>query len=300
MKKAYDVVVVGGGIAGLTAAVYCARAGLSVLLCEKQDRTGGLVNSFERNGFVYDQGIRAIENSGIVFPMLKQLGIEMNWVRSLVTLAIGSEKVIVTDTESLSEYQKMLDRLFPQNIADIALIMDEIRKITRYMDVLYGIDNPLFLDNYQDLGYVRKTLLPWLMRYLGTIGKIDRLNEPVVAYLSRFTKNKALIDIIAQHFFADTPTFFALSYFGLYCEYQYPMGGTGKLTDALYTYLKEHGVDVLLDCPVTAVDIEKHTLLDGIAYKKLIWAADLKALYRSVDEKQLSTHIPHPYELISV
>ncbi len=289
MKKAYDVVVVGGGIAGLTAAAYCARAGLSVLLCEKQDRTGGLVNSFKRNGFVYDQGIRAIENSGIVFPMLKQLGIEMNWVRSLVTLAIGSEKVIVTDTESLAEYQKMLDRLFPQSIADIALIMDEIRKITRYMEVLYGIDNPLFLDNYQDLGYVRKTLLPWLMRYLGTIGKIDRLNEPVVAYLSRFTKNKALIDIIAQHFFADTPTFFALSYFGLYCEYQYPMGGTGKLTDALYTYLKEHGVDVLLDCPVTAVDIEKHTLLDGIAYKKLIWAADLKALYRSVDEKQLST-----------
>ena len=92
MKKAYDVVVVGGGIAGLTAAAYCARAGLSVLLCEKQDRTGGLVNSFKRNGFVYDQGIRAIENSGIVFPMLKQLGIEMNWVRSLVTLAIGNEK----------------------------------------------------------------------------------------------------------------------------------------------------------------------------------------------------------------
>jgi len=201
MKKSYDVVVVGGGIAGLTAAAYCARAGLSVLLCEKQDRVGGLVNSFNRNGFVYDQGIRAIENSGIVFPMLKQLGIEMTWVRSLVTLAIADQKVVVTDTESLVEYQKMLQQLFPESVRDIELIMAEIRQITRYMDVLYGIDNPLFLDNYQDLGYVRKTLLPWLMRYLGTIGKIDRLSEPVVSYLGRFTKNRALIDIIAQHFF---------------------------------------------------------------------------------------------------
>lgn len=288
MKKSYDVVVVGGGIAGLTAAAYCARAGLSVLLCEKQDRVGGLVNSFNRNGFVYDQGIRAIENSGIVFPMLKQLGIEMTWVRSLVTLAIADQKVVVTDTESLVEYQKMLQQLFPESVRDIELIMAEIRKITRYMDVLYSIDNPLFLDNYQVLGYVRKTLLPWLMRYLGTIGKIDRLNEPVVSYLGRFTKNRALIDIIAQHFFADTPTFFALSYFGLYREYQYPMGGTGRFTQSLETFLHENGVDILLNSLVADIDIENHTLLDGIAYKKLIWAADLKALYRSIDEQQLS------------
>jgi phytoene dehydrogenase-like protein len=222
--------------------------------------------------------------------MLSNWVIEMNWVRSLVTLAIGSENVVSPTRESLSEYQRCWTGCSPKRCRH-SLDHDEIRKITRYMDVLYGIDNSALLDNYQDLGYVRKTLLPWLMRYLGTIGKIDRLNEPVVAYLSRFTKNKALIDIIAQHFFADTPTFFALSYFGLYCEYQYPKGGTGKLTDALYTYLKEHGVDVLLDCPVTAVDIEKHTLLDGIAYKKLIWAADLKALYRSVDKSSFQPRL---------
>lgn len=288
MKKAYDVVVVGGGIAGLTAAAYCARAGLSVLLCEKQDRIGGLVHSFSRNGFVYDQGIRAIENSGIVFPMLKQLGLELSWVRSLVTLALAEKKVAVQDTASLDVYQRMLEELFPENVGDIALIMAEIRKITTYMDVLYGIDNPLFLDNYQDLGYVRKTLLPWLFKYLRTIGKIGKLNEPVVSYLGKFTKNQVLIDIISQHFFADTPTFFALSYFGLYCEYQYPMGGTGKLTEALHTYLQHHNVDIRLNCQVTSFDAENRRLLEDISYGTLIWAADLKALYRSVDEKQLS------------
>lgn len=289
MKKAYDVVVVGGGMAGLTAAAYCARAGLSVLLCEKQDRIGGLVHSFNRNGFIYDQGIRAIENSGIIFPMLKQLGIELPWVRSLVTLAIADKKVVVQDTSSLDVYQTMLEELFADNKADVALIMAEIRKITTYMDVLYGIDNPLFLDNYQDFGYLRKTLLPWLMKYLRTIGKIGKLNEPVVSYLGKFTKNQVLIDIISQHFFTDTPTFFALSYFGLYCEYQYPLGGTGQLSEALHTYLKGNGVDILLNCQVSRLDVQNRTLLENIEYGSLIWAADLKTLYRSIDEKQLSS-----------
>ena len=43
---AYDVLVVGAGMAGLTAAAYLSKAGLKVLICEKENQTGGLVNSF--------------------------------------------------------------------------------------------------------------------------------------------------------------------------------------------------------------------------------------------------------------
>lgn len=39
----YDSIVVGGGIAGLTSAVYLARAGQNVLLIEKNKECGGLV-----------------------------------------------------------------------------------------------------------------------------------------------------------------------------------------------------------------------------------------------------------------
>ena len=40
----YDVLVVGAGMAGLTAAAYSVKAGLKVLVCEKEEKTGGLVN----------------------------------------------------------------------------------------------------------------------------------------------------------------------------------------------------------------------------------------------------------------
>jgi len=35
---------------------------------------------------------------------------------------------------------------FPENSEDIAAILREIDKVMGYLDVLYGIDNPLFLD----------------------------------------------------------------------------------------------------------------------------------------------------------
>ena len=41
-----QVVIVGGGMAGLTAAAYLSQAGIPVLLFEKEDKVGGLVNSF--------------------------------------------------------------------------------------------------------------------------------------------------------------------------------------------------------------------------------------------------------------
>ena len=53
MKK---VVVVGAGVAGLTAGYLLAQKGYHVVVLEKEDRVGGLARSFYYDGFIFDIG----------------------------------------------------------------------------------------------------------------------------------------------------------------------------------------------------------------------------------------------------
>lgn len=286
------MIVVGGGLAGLTSSAYLCRYGYRTLLCEKSHKTGGLVNTFYHQGFAFDAGIRAFENSGILFPMLKSLGLEMEFSQNTVSIGIENQLTRLDSRDSLRSYANMLAGIFRENASDIDKIVQEIQKVMNYMDVLYGIDNPLFLENMNDREYLMKTLLPWLLRYQVNIRKASRLNQPVVAYLKRFTDNQALIDMIAQHFFKETPTFFALSYFGLYLDYCYPKGGTGVLAQTVTDYIRNAGGEILTDTKVTRLDAHQKQLHtadgDTYSYKKLVWAADQKTLYAAAG----TTHTP--------
>ncbi len=180
----------------------------------------------------------------------------------------------------------MLKALFPQNAEEIPPILKAVETVMGYMDVLYGIDNPLFEENMMDRQYVFHTLLPWLVRYEINMSKANRLNQPVREYLRRFTHNASLIDMLCQHFFAGTPTLFALSYFRLYRDYCYPKGGTGVLAQKLTERICGAGGEVVTQTPVLHVDLNhKKIHTDGhvCAYQKLIWAADQKALYSCLE-----------------
>ncbi len=274
-------------MAGLTAAAYLTRAGYPTLLCEKESTLGGLVRTFERQGFWYDGGIRAIENSGIVFPMLKQLGLEIEFVKSRVSVGIEDRVIRIESADSLKAYQALLDGLYPSSQSEIAAIVQEIDRVMGYMDVLYGIDNPALMDLTKDPAYLVKVILPWMVKYALAMPKIRALNAPVVDYLRRFTQNQSLLDIIAQHFFQSTPAFFALSYFSLYLDYVYPRGGTGTLPNALASYITHHGGMLKVNTEIVSVDPTRRTMTDSTGqsyrYRRLIWAADLKTLYRYLD-----------------
>jgi len=286
MKKSGKVIVVGGGMAGLTATTYLAKNGVDVTLFEKSDHTGGLVNSFERNGFTYDGGIRSLEDSGILFTMLKDLGIEMEWVNSKVSIGLEQDVIKLKDKTSLDDYEAFLKRHFPKTHGEIDRIMIVIKKIMGYMDVLYGIENPIFMDMTADPKYMRKVFLPWFIKYLGTVNKILKMNQPVESYLENFSKDQQLNDNITQHFFKHTPAFFALSYFSLYLDYHYPLGGTGMLPKKVDELARKLGADIKLKTAIEVLDLENKYVIDNHGDKhdfdELIWAADLRSMYRSI------------------
>ncbi|TYP73398.1 phytoene desaturase family protein [Paenibacillus methanolicus] len=70
----YDVAVIGGGLTGLTAAVYLARAGRSVLILEKERELGGLARTVNVNGALFNLGPHAMYEGGAALRILNELG----------------------------------------------------------------------------------------------------------------------------------------------------------------------------------------------------------------------------------
>ena len=56
VDRGKSVVVIGGGIGGMTAAIQLARSGFSVDLLEKNERLGGKLNLYQTDGFSFDLG----------------------------------------------------------------------------------------------------------------------------------------------------------------------------------------------------------------------------------------------------
>jgi prolycopene isomerase len=64
LRERYDVIVVGAGLGGMTAASLLAKRGLSVLMIDQQNKPGGSCTSFKREGVVFDVGTAMIYGFG--------------------------------------------------------------------------------------------------------------------------------------------------------------------------------------------------------------------------------------------
>jgi oxygen-dependent protoporphyrinogen oxidase len=77
-----DVVVIGGGVAGLVAALECARLGLSVTVLERAATAGGCVGRIELAGRTLDSGAESFATrNGSVAELIAQLGLESDVVK---------------------------------------------------------------------------------------------------------------------------------------------------------------------------------------------------------------------------
>ena len=134
-------------------------------MIEKNKECGGLVNSFSHNGFYFDAGVRALLDAGIIFPMLKDLNIHLEVVKSPVSIGIEKEIINIETIDDLVKYQELLIKLYPESKNEIYEVIKIIKKIMKHMDVLYGIENPVFKDLKSDTNFILKKLLPWLPKF---------------------------------------------------------------------------------------------------------------------------------------
>lgn len=78
MNKKWDVVIVGGGLAGYVAGNYLAKANMSILILEKGNKVGGRARTDKIKENYFNLGPHAIYKKGKTSKILEELGIELN------------------------------------------------------------------------------------------------------------------------------------------------------------------------------------------------------------------------------
>jgi len=101
MSSKNDVVIVGAGLAGLSAAIHCQNAGRSVTVLEASDRAGGRVTSDHIDGYICDRGFQLINSK---YPALVALDVidEIDFIPAprTVEVSLGTERIALGDPRS--------------------------------------------------------------------------------------------------------------------------------------------------------------------------------------------------------
>lgn len=77
MAQKWDIIIIGGGLAGYVAANFLTKDGLSVLVLEKAKNVGGRAQTTKKKGQYLNLGPHALYKKGMASPIFKELGIRL-------------------------------------------------------------------------------------------------------------------------------------------------------------------------------------------------------------------------------
>ena len=98
----YDLIIIGSGPAGLSAAVYGKRAGLDLLVLEKNPMSGGQVlNTYEVDNYLGMPGINGFDMGMQFRQHADKLGVEFREAEVSSIVDLGNRKKVITETEEL-------------------------------------------------------------------------------------------------------------------------------------------------------------------------------------------------------
>ena len=92
----YDIIIVGAGPAGLTAAIYARRASKNVLVLEAKTYGGQIINSLDIVNYPAEPHISGFDFATKLYNQAKDLGAEISFEKVIDIKSNGKEKEVIT------------------------------------------------------------------------------------------------------------------------------------------------------------------------------------------------------------
>ncbi|MEC9093804.1 MAG: NAD(P)/FAD-dependent oxidoreductase [Planctomycetota bacterium] len=229
-KDQYDVVVIGSGLGGLTAANVLAREGRSVLLLEQHYKLGGLATWFKRpQGYIFD-----ISLHGFPHGMIKSC--RRYWTQEISDSIIQLEGVrfdnpmfSLTTTFDRNDFTRLLTTDFSVERVQVEKFFDTARSMNFYDDQAMTTGE-LFEKYFPG----REDIVRLLMEPI-TYANGSTLEDPAITY-----------GIVFSNFMSKGVFTFD--------------GGTDKLVKAMEQEMKRNGVDIRINCNVEKISVRNSSI----------------------------------------
>ncbi|GAA3675986.1 phytoene desaturase family protein [Lentzea roselyniae] len=284
------VVVVGAGLAGLSAALHLQGTGRRVTVLEKADAPGGRAGTVQVGGFTADSGPTVLTMPEYLDEVFGAVGERTaDWLTLdrvdpayHARFADGSRIAVHTDAEAMEAEVR--------NVCG-AREAAGYRKLRRWLGELYAVQREHFIganfDSPLDL------LRPELVKLAG-LGGFGRL-EP---QLRRFISDERLIRLFSfQALYAGVPpqqalaAYAVIAYMDTIAGVYHPRGGMHAVPQALSAAAEKHGAEFRYGATVTRLEwsgarvAAVHTSDERIAADAVVLACELPDAYRLLGKR---------------
>ncbi|MEN8789913.1 MAG: NAD(P)/FAD-dependent oxidoreductase, partial [Flavobacteriaceae bacterium] len=261
----YNTIIIGGGLAGLTAGATLTKFGKKVLLLEQHHKPGGCATTFKRGDFIIEVGLHEMcgfEKDGTILRIFNMLdvdqGVELLQVPELYAVHSDQEKFVFPHTFAAAT--KALIEKYPEEEKGIRRYMKFINSIRKE-----GVKLPR-------TPLKRKLLYPLMPLLYPNLVQASR--HTVGSWLDKYIGNEnAKLDLLAHIvYWGDDPYTLSMFYYGLpFSSFigsggYFIKGGSQQLSDHLAAYIEKHGGTVLLGKKAEKI-ITRNGQVTGVSFR---------------------------------
>ena len=271
-----NIVIIGAGISGLSAAIYAQRSGFDVTLCEQHSLTGGMCTSWKRKGYLFEGSIHWLTGSSPkteLYQLWKETGALNDKVKIFLHepfQAVEWEGQTISLYRNIEKTVKQLLAIFPADRRQLHRLVKHVKAFSRMQMPINDVkgvktQNP------------KRMTLGSMLKLLPVIPTIVKLSKMTIKDYTEQFKHPAiqqLFRILAgvSEQYSSTNLIATLATLDM-GDGGYPEGGSLAMVDRMTKTFTNLGGKLLLNTKVKKVNIE-NGIVTGVALENKTLAAD--------------------------